>query len=138
MNAGRREGQSVVEFALVLPLLLILTFGIVDFSIALYDKAVVTNASREGARAGIVYQYPAPTFSALTSSITTVVNNYCSSYLITFGAPTTPAVTVTGSGAHGTNLTVTVQYHYTFAIISHLVPSLTNPTLTATTIMRME
>ena len=35
MNVRRREGQSLIEFALILPLLLILVFGIIDFSIAL-------------------------------------------------------------------------------------------------------
>ena len=46
------NGASAVEFAVVLPLL-VLPFGIIEFSLALYDKAMITNASREGARAGI-------------------------------------------------------------------------------------
>lgn len=49
------KGASAVEFALVLPLLLGLTFGIIEFGILLFDKAVITNASREGARAGVVF-----------------------------------------------------------------------------------
>ena len=32
-----------------------LLFGIIEFGIILYDKAMITNASREGARAGIVF-----------------------------------------------------------------------------------
>ena len=43
-----QRGTSFVEFAMILPLLIILLFGIVEFSIILYDKAVLTNASREG------------------------------------------------------------------------------------------
>jgi Flp pilus assembly protein TadG len=35
-----------------------LLFGIIEFGIILYDKAMITNASREGARAGIVYSEP--------------------------------------------------------------------------------
>src|SRR5690606_22788925 len=35
-------------------LLLVILFGIIDFSFMLYDKAMLTNAAREGARAGIV------------------------------------------------------------------------------------
>ena len=53
----KEEGASAIEFALVLPLLLVLVFGIIEFSILFYDKAMLTNASREGARVGIVYRY---------------------------------------------------------------------------------
>ena len=56
IKAKRQEGASAVEFAIILPLLLILVFGIIEFSILFYDKAMITNASREGARVGIVYR----------------------------------------------------------------------------------
>lgn len=138
MELKNRTGSQVIEFALVLPLLLLLVFGIIDFSVGLYDKAVVTNASREGARAGVVYRFPTLTSAQLQSTVTAVVQNYCSSYLITFGAATTPRITVTGGGASGNQLTVTVSYDYVFSVIPNFVPTLTNPTLTATTVMRME
>lgn len=51
-----RRGAALVEFALVLPLLLVLIFGIIEFGIIIYDKAMVTNAVREGARTGIVFR----------------------------------------------------------------------------------
>ncbi len=57
MKIKSENGASAVEFALVLPLLLVLVFGIIEFSIFLYDKAVITNASREGAQAGDVARY---------------------------------------------------------------------------------
>ena len=44
----------MVELALALPMMLLLIFGAVEFGTAMYDKAVITNASREGARFGIV------------------------------------------------------------------------------------
>ena len=47
-----QSGASAVEFAIVLPILVLLVFGIIEFSVAFYDKAMITNASREGARAG--------------------------------------------------------------------------------------
>lgn len=46
----RESGAAAVEFALVLPLLLILLAGIVDFGRAFYTQVVLTNAAREGAR----------------------------------------------------------------------------------------
>ncbi|HKK00735.1 MAG TPA: TadE/TadG family type IV pilus assembly protein, partial [Desulfuromonadales bacterium] len=58
MKRRHERGASAVEFALVLPLLLVILFGIIEFGFILYDKAMITNASREGARAGIVLYTP--------------------------------------------------------------------------------
>ena len=46
------RGQSIVEMAIALPLLLLLTMAVVDFGRAYNNYIVVTNASREGARFG--------------------------------------------------------------------------------------
>jgi hypothetical protein len=46
----RRKGQSIVEFALVLPILLLVVMGIIEFGRLLFYFAGVTAASREGAR----------------------------------------------------------------------------------------
>lgn len=43
-------GQSLVEFAMVVPLLLLLVFGIIDFGRLLMNQVTLTNAVREGAR----------------------------------------------------------------------------------------
>ena len=50
----RREGQSLVEFAVTLPIFLLLLAGILDFGLGLYSQMTVINAAREGARIGIV------------------------------------------------------------------------------------
>ena len=50
----RERGQALVEFALVLPIFLILVLGIVDFGWALRSWITVTNSAREGARMGAV------------------------------------------------------------------------------------
>ncbi len=47
-------GQDLVEMALILPLLLALLFGIVEFGVAVWRYNTVANAAREGARAGVV------------------------------------------------------------------------------------
>jgi hypothetical protein len=55
----RREahrGQTLVEFALVLPLLVLILVGIFDFGRAIYAYNTVSNAAREGARLAIVDQ----------------------------------------------------------------------------------
>jgi Flp pilus assembly protein TadG len=49
-----QKGAALLEFAIILPILLLLVFGIIEFGLLFYSKQVITNASREGARAGIV------------------------------------------------------------------------------------
>jgi Flp pilus assembly protein TadG len=44
------RGANLVEFALVLPLLLLILAGVVDFGYAFHDYIIITNAAREGAR----------------------------------------------------------------------------------------
>jgi len=132
-----QEGAAATEFAIVLPLLLVLVFGIIEFSILLYDKAMITNASREGARAGIVYSYPD---RISDSKITEVINTYCSSHLITFGSGTLPVLEITRSGTSaGDSLTVTVRYKYDFLVLPNFIASLVGGTeIAGQTIMRME
>jgi Flp pilus assembly protein TadG len=50
----RQQGQALVEFTLVLPLLLLLLFGIVQMSILFRTYLVVNEAAREGARIAAV------------------------------------------------------------------------------------
>lgn len=47
---GCDRGAAVVEFAIVLPVLLLLVFGIIDFGRALNAQIALTQAAREGAR----------------------------------------------------------------------------------------
>lgn len=51
VGGRRREGQAIVEFAIVLPILLLLICAILDFGVVLYSQMTVINAAREGARA---------------------------------------------------------------------------------------
>ena len=44
----------MVEYALILPLFLFLVFSIIEFSVLFFSFVTVSNAAREGARAGIV------------------------------------------------------------------------------------
>jgi Flp pilus assembly protein TadG len=93
MRTRGQRGNALVEFALVLPLLLLILFGTIEFSIALYDKAIITNASREAARAGVVYKVPQLTVAQIQS----VATNYMQSHLITFGTSGSPTVNVSQS-----------------------------------------
>ena len=59
----RRRAQSMVEFALIVPLLLVLMFGIIELGIMFSVYIGMTNSAREGARAGSVYQYEGTPFT---------------------------------------------------------------------------
>jgi Flp pilus assembly protein TadG len=49
-----RSGQAIVEMALILPVLLMLVLGILEFGRAWNAKQVITDAAREGARLAVV------------------------------------------------------------------------------------
>lgn len=53
----RHKGQALVEFALVIPLFLLLLVGLFDLGRAVFSYNTLTNAAREGARIAIVNQY---------------------------------------------------------------------------------
>jgi Flp pilus assembly protein TadG len=139
-----QKGVAAVEFAIILSVLMMIVLGIIEFGLLLYDKQVITNASREGARAGVVVVVP----RVSDAGIQAVVNNYIATNLISFGStPTSPVTTIVrvldGEGIplnnFGDNLTVTVTYHYNFLVLPNFVAGLTGvQTLVATAVMRME
>ncbi|WP_243124594.1 TadE family protein [Clostridium sp. AWRP] len=53
-NLKNEKGQALVEFAMILPILLLLVMGIVQFGMVINSYLTIENASREGARAGII------------------------------------------------------------------------------------
>ena len=61
------RGQGLVEFALVLPLFLVLVMAIVDLGSAVFAYNSITNAAREGARLAIVNQDVAAITTRATS-----------------------------------------------------------------------
>lgn len=91
-----QNGSELVEFALLLPVILLLLLATIELAVMIHDKQVLTNASREGARAGIIAQEVRPTDAAITS----VVNSYCTNYLITLRGSYTPSTTVTRAGTN--------------------------------------
>ena len=74
----RSRGQSLVEFALVLPMLMILIFGVIDFGMALRSYITLTNATREGGRYAAIGN-PAGAYpgDCTTLTNTTVIGRVC-------------------------------------------------------------
>lgn len=137
MIGSNERGAAVVEFALVVPMLLAILFGIIEFSILFYDKAVITNASREAAREGILYRDPRPTEAELQ----TVVNNYTQDRLISLSVVAPPDLSFVATPSYDSEglLEVTVAYDFNFAFlpgfVSDLLPTIP---LDAQTTMRIE
>jgi len=77
-----QNGATAVEFALILPLLVLLLFGIIEFGLILYNKQIITNAAREGARYGVVVRLDRYTNDQIKAKI----REYASEYLISFGS----------------------------------------------------
>ena len=146
----RQQGTSLVEFAFVAPMFFMLLFGIIEFSVILFDKATITNASREAARAGIVFRDGDRTIGggavgAETTEIKNIVTTYASNYLISLGGTSTITTVVNrndinGNGIFdmGDQLTVDVQYPYSFLILPGFATALSDYTLDATTVMLAE
>ena len=107
------EGQALVEFALVVPFLLLFLVGIVEFGRAWNLHQVLTDAAREGARKAVVHD---PTIT-LDS-----VNNTVKSAIATAGAnPTFATITVTGlDDATGDPATVEIAMPYQFIFFGAL------------------
>ncbi len=98
------RGTAVVEMAIMLPFLCLLLSGVMEFSILIHDKAVITNASREGARYGIA----AVGGPHSDTQINTWVSNYVEDHLISFQAASSVTTIVRGGNTPGRDLTVRV------------------------------
>ncbi len=96
------KGQSLVETALMLPVLLLLLTGIIDFGLLFNSYLVVSNASREGARYAAVGNTDA-------QIITTVSNAAASLDPARLEIVITP---VESARKPGNSVTVTVRYGY--------------------------
>jgi len=81
---GRRtRGQALVEFALVIPIFLLIVVALFDLGRAVFAYNTLTNAAREGARIAIVNQYQ-PSIVARAKSQTAIVELDDPSVSVTF------------------------------------------------------
>lgn len=127
-------GQSLVEFSLILPILLIMLFAIVDFGRAFYTWNTLSNAAREGARTAAVQGNTA----AINTAVTSAMGG------LTTTSPTLTRTYTNVQAAKGN--TVTVQLSYQFTYVTPISPllnliggnSIANPTLSSTSAMRLE
>jgi Flp pilus assembly protein TadG len=133
-DASRQTGSATVEFGLLLPMLVLILMGIVEFGLALYDKSVITNAGREGARSGVVLRAPAVTEEEIRARVLA----YAGNSLIGLG----PASSVTVEFPVQTDanqLAVRVNYTFQGLALGRMLSAMDTPlVLSTTTVMARE
>ena len=106
IEAGREQrGSAILELAFVLPLLLLLTFGVVEFARAWLVVNTLNHATREAARL-------AATTTPLAVNDPAVVNR--AQGILTVAGVTGAAVTNTAAGGAPPAVTVTANYNFVF------------------------
>jgi hypothetical protein len=140
---GARQGQAIAEMAIVMPLLLILVFGIIEMSNAWRTHQVVTNLAREGARVAIL-----PTTGATADVRTPILAGFTAQGMT---APDTIIVKCDGAdgvcATTGQEAMVRIEYPYSFRLLGPIVAwacgagcaqSFGTVTIGSTTVMRRE
>ncbi len=143
----RQNGSSAVEAAIILSFFMLIVFGIVEWSLYLYNDHIITDASRRGARRGIVQASP----KISEGEIQATVLSYTGDNLVTFGTQTPPSVAVKNLSdptmaspirctKFGDDLQVAVSYDYQFLLLPAFTFGRVSPskTITARTIMKCE
>jgi Flp pilus assembly protein TadG len=110
------SGQSLVEFALVLPILAVLLFGIIQFGITYNHYVTITDAARAGARKGAVSRnLGAGTATSTTENqVRSSASDLDQSKL---------EVAVTSGWGPGSDLTVKASYPYDINLLGFVVAS---------------
>jgi len=106
------SGQSLVEFAIVLPILLLLMVAIIDFGILFYSQMAVSNAAWEGARAGAMIFDPSRGDQEIIGAVHQASFGLNLSQLVIDIDPSQdePPRSLAFPAPRGETLTITIQY----------------------------
>lgn len=139
---GRRRGQSIIEFALIVPVILALLIGILESAYLGKNYLAIANASREGARSA--------SLGKMTTAIRTRVKNAATpltlsdasivlQYSLDNGAtyPYTMGDTATQNNAPSGSLT-RVTVNFTHQSLTRFFPFLSNRSISVPVAMRRE
>jgi len=109
---GSSRGQTLIEFALIAPIMFILLFGIIDFGMALDHRITLQHAVREGARYAAVHSTCRDIQNRTADRAGDIVtwDQVCVRYFDENGDPTT-------SASAGDTVQVTAPYDYDFPLM---------------------
>ncbi|MDP9308846.1 MAG: pilus assembly protein [Actinomycetota bacterium] len=122
-----QQGQTMTEFALVLPVLALILFAVIQFGIVFNNYITLTDATRAGARKAAVSRQD----SNRNSDVVTAVRSSASG--LTASKLTVPAPSSTWNS--GDDVTVTASYPYSISLLGLVVKS---GRLSSTTTERVE
>jgi len=130
----RQDGQAVVEFVVILPVLLLVLMAIYQFGQVFVNYMDVTSAAREGARKGAVSRTAGT--CATVDGLAVASAKAAASDLNQASLNVTVGRTCTSNAyAQGSDVVVTATYPYSISIMGMVVSS---GTLTSATTMRVE
>jgi len=130
----QQRGASAVEMALLLPLLVLMLDGVLEFGLILHNQSVLISAANIAARAGIA-QGPSKRNAA---QIAIIAINDCKDRLISLGSTSAPTVTVMQATdpSYPNPLQVTVYYSFRGLLSGGLLAAVqAAPELSATAVM---
>lgn len=125
MNIENNKGAALVELAIILPLLLLIVFGIFEFGRAMFITNTLNNAAREGARRAAVSSAPININAFVASSIP-----FDQTGLVITTSNSTPAP--------GSGVPVTVTVTLPFRTVTEMIPLLDGIILRGEATMRYE
>ena len=139
------KGQALVEFALLVPIFLILLFAIVDFGMGFYSWITVTNSAREGARLGAVQATTAQIIVRVQDTSDLIDEGTKMTVTVGCGPSSDPPPTGACPSQPGESVVVRVDYDYDLitplaSLVAFLSGDIIGPTLTlsSTAEMRLE
>jgi Flp pilus assembly protein TadG len=120
---GKEEGQAMVEFAIVLPILLILVFGIIQFGITFNHYLTLTDAVRAGARQAAVSRIASDPVGAAEDRVRSAAAGSLED--ADLDVTVTPYDPQSGQAkfAQGGDVTVTATYPYSINLLGFVVKS---------------
>jgi Flp pilus assembly protein TadG len=113
-QSDREQGQTIVEFAVVLPILAVLLFGILQFGIAFNNYLALTDAARAGARVAAVSRNVSNPVAAATTALRSAAADLNRSQL---------GVSVSSTWQPGSEVDVTATYPYSINLFGVVVKS---------------
>ena len=120
------RGQTMAEFAIVLPVLMLVCFAIIQFGILFNNFVALTDAVRAGARTAAVSRTAADPVGATVARVQSATGDLDQSKL---------GITVTSGWQHGDDVTVSATYPYSISLFGLNVQS---GLLKSTTVERVE
>ena len=114
LNLKSERGQTMTEFALVLPIFVTLLFAILPFGIAFNNYVALTDAARAGARKGAVSRGSSNPAGACQNQVFAAATDLNTSQL---------QVTCSSPWSIGSDVTVDAQYPYSINLFGVVIPS---------------